>query len=58
MSAKGWELRAAVSLTRLLRERNKCKEARDLFAPVYMCFTEGLDTPDLKHAKTPLDELI
>jgi hypothetical protein len=26
-------------------------------APIYCCFTEGFDTPDLKEAKTLLDEL-
>jgi predicted ATPase len=30
---------------------------RDLLAPVYGWFTEGFDTPDLKEAKTLLDEL-
>jgi len=32
-------------------------EARDLLAPVYGCFTEGFDTPDLKEARALLDEL-
>jgi hypothetical protein len=32
-------------------------EARDLLAPVYGWFIEGFDTPDLKEAKTLLDEL-
>ncbi len=31
---------------------------RDLLAPVYGWFTEGLDTADLKEAKAVLDELI
>jgi predicted ATPase len=56
-SARTWELRAAVSLARLWRDQGKRNEARDLLAPVYGWFTEGFDTPDLKEAKTLLDEL-
>ena len=55
--AKLWELRAAVSLTRLRRGQGRCAEARDLLAPVYGWFTEGFDTPDLKEAKALLDEV-
>jgi predicted ATPase len=55
--AKMWELRAAVSLARLLRDQAKRVEARDLLAPVYGWFTEGFDTADLKDAKALLDEL-
>jgi len=55
--AKLWELRAAVSLARLWRDRDNRAEARDLLAPVYGWFTEGFDTPDLKEAKALLDEL-
>ena len=55
--AKLWELRAAVSLARLWRDRRYRAEARDLLVPVYGWFTEGFDTPDLKDAKALLDEL-
>ena len=55
--AKLWELRAAVSLSRLRRNQGRRAEARDLLAPVYGWFTEGFDTPDLKQAKALLDEL-
>jgi predicted ATPase len=55
--AKLWELRAAVSLTRLRRDQGCLAEARDQLAPVYGWFTEGFDTPDLKEAKALLDEL-
>ena len=56
--AKLWELRAAVSLARLLqRNQGHRAEACDLLAPVYGWFTEGFDTADLKDAKTLLDEL-
>jgi len=55
--AKLWELRIAASLARLRRDQGREAEARDLLAPVYDWFTEGFDTPDLKDAKTLLDEL-
>ena len=56
-SAKSWELRAATSLARLWAERGGRAQARDLLAPIYGWFTEGLDTPDLNDAKALLDEL-
>ena len=55
--AKSWELRASVSLARLWREQGKPQQARELLAPVYGWFTEGLDTRDLKEAKVLLEEL-
>jgi predicted ATPase len=55
--AKGWELRAATSLARLLRKHGLIAEARDVLAPVYNWFTEGFDTADLKDAKALLEEL-
>jgi predicted ATPase len=55
--AKLWELRAAVSLARLRRDQGRRAEARNLLAPAYGWFTEGFGTPDLKEAKTLLDEL-
>jgi predicted ATPase len=54
---RGFELRAAVSLAGLRRDQGRHAEARDQLAPVYGWFTEGLDTQDLKEAKTLLDEL-
>jgi predicted ATPase len=56
-SAKLWELRAATSLARLWRDRGKYNEARDLLAPIYNWFTEGLDTPVLREADLVLEEL-
>jgi predicted ATPase len=56
-SAKLWELRAATSLARLWRDQGKRAAARDLLAPVYGWFTEGLETNVLKDAKALLDEL-
>jgi predicted ATPase len=55
--AKSWELRAAMSLARLWRDRGKVQQARELLAPVYNWFTEGFDTRDLKEAKALLEEL-
>jgi tetratricopeptide (TPR) repeat protein len=56
-SAKWWELRATVSLARLLRDTNRCDEARAMLGDIYSWFTEGFDTADLKEAKALLDEL-
>jgi predicted ATPase len=56
-NAKMWELRAATSLARLWRDQGKRTEARDLLAPVYNWFTEGLDTPVLTEAKGLLESL-
>ena len=55
--AKSWELRVAMSMARLWRDRGRRDEARDLLAPVYGWFTEGFDTRDLKQAKAMLDTL-
>jgi predicted ATPase/class 3 adenylate cyclase len=55
--AKSWELRAAMSLSRLWQQQGKRAEARQLLAPIYSWFTEGFDTPDLQEAKALLDEL-
>ena len=55
--AKWWELRATLSLARLLRDTNRCDEARTLLGEIYNWFTQGLELPDLKDAKTLLDEL-
>lgn len=51
---RGFELRAAVSLARLLVAQERRDEAHDILAPVYGWFTQGFDTPDLKDAKTLL----
>ena len=55
--AKSWELRAAMSLARLLSDQGKRQTARDLLAPIYDWFTEGFDTGDLRKAKALLGEL-
>jgi class 3 adenylate cyclase/predicted ATPase len=55
--AKSWELRAAMSMARLLRDQGTPRQARELLAPVYGWFTEGFDTLDLKEARALLDAL-
>ena len=55
--ARSWELRAAVSLARLLVAEGRLAEARGALATVYDWFTEGLDTTDLREAKALLDDL-
>ena len=57
MSAKAWELRSTMSLARLLDQEGRRDEARTMLAEIFNWFTEGLDTPDLKDAKTLLNEL-
>ena len=55
--AKSFELRATVSLAKLLRDTNRGNEARRMLADIYNWFTEGFDTADLKDAKALLEEL-
>jgi predicted ATPase len=55
--AKGWELRAATTLARMLQQRDQPGRARECLAPVYEWFTEGFETPDLKEAKELLRRL-
>ena len=57
MKAKAWELRATMSLARLLAKQGRRDEARTMLAAIYNWFTEGFDTPDLKDAKVLLDQL-
>jgi hypothetical protein len=63
--AKSLELRATVSLCRLLQQRRpelvegqgRGEEGRQMLAEVYGWFTEGFDTPDLIEAKALLEDL-
>jgi class 3 adenylate cyclase/tetratricopeptide (TPR) repeat protein len=55
--AKGWELRATMSLARVLDGQGRRVEARLILAEIYNSFTEGFDTADLKDAKALLDDL-
>jgi predicted ATPase len=55
--ARSYELRAAVSLSRLWQQQGKQAEAYELLAPTYGWFTEGFDTADLLEAKALLEVL-
>lgn len=55
--AKSWELRATMSLCRLLYNQGKREQARIQLSEVYNWFTEGFETPDLKEAKSLLEAL-
>jgi predicted ATPase len=55
--ARSWELRATMSLAKLLAQQGKREEARAMLAGIYGWFTEGFDTADLQNAKALLDEL-
>ncbi len=55
--ALAWELRAATSLARLLRDQGRSANAIACLQPIYDRFTEGFDTADLITAKQLLNEL-
>jgi predicted ATPase len=55
--ALSWELRAATSFARLLRDQGRSGEGTELLQPIYDRFTEGLETVDLKAAKSLLHDL-
>jgi predicted ATPase len=46
-----WELRTATSLCRLRYKQNQVAQGRDLLAPIYAQFAEGLHTADLTTAR-------
>ena len=52
-----WELRAALSLARMLVDQDRRDDARRVLQPVYDRFTEGFGTPDMRAAKRLLDAL-
>jgi class 3 adenylate cyclase/tetratricopeptide (TPR) repeat protein/ribosomal protein L40E len=56
-SARMDQLWATMALARLLAGQGRRDEARAMLADIYNWFTEGLDTRDLKDAKTLLDQL-
>ena len=56
-SAKSWELRAVMSLSRLWQGQGKQAEARQMLQEIYGWFTEGFDTADLKDAKALIEAL-
>jgi class 3 adenylate cyclase/predicted ATPase len=52
-----FELRAAAALSRLQCAPEQRKQRAALLRSIYGGFTEGFDTPDLKEARSMLDEL-
>jgi predicted ATPase len=52
-----WELRAATSLARLLRDQGRPADATACLQPIYDRFSEGFGTADLIAAKQLLDDL-
>jgi predicted ATPase len=55
--ARSLELRAARALAGLWAGSGRNAEARDLLAPLYCSFREGLETPDLAAARSVLSAL-
>ena len=55
--ARSWELRATMSMARLLSAQGKREAARNLLATICDWFTEGFDTSDLREAKALSIEL-
>jgi ATP/maltotriose-dependent transcriptional regulator MalT len=56
-SAPAWELRTAISLTRLLIRQDRAPDALRMLLPLYQRFSEGLESFDLQAAKALLDRL-
>jgi ATP/maltotriose-dependent transcriptional regulator MalT len=56
-NSKSLELRAAISLARLLRQQGRAAEGRNLLAECYSWFTAGFQTADLQQAQEQLDTL-
>jgi len=56
-SAKSLELRATMSLSRLLIKTGRKEEAKKILIEIYDWFTEGFATRDLKEVKKLLEEL-
>ena len=55
--AKSLELRAALSLGRLMAAHGRSLEAQREVAPIFAWFTEGLETEDLRAARSFLARL-
>lgn len=55
--SKAWELRATTSLARLWHAQGRRTEARAALAAVYGGYTQAVETPDLRDAKSLLEVL-
>ena len=56
-AAKSLELRACISLSRLMSQQERNAEALALLAPTYEWFTEGFDTADLQDGRCLVEDL-
>jgi hypothetical protein len=56
-SAKGLELRAAISLARLLLQQRRSDEAYDILTPVHDWFQQGFDEPIMRQVQSLRDAL-
>jgi predicted ATPase/DNA-binding winged helix-turn-helix (wHTH) protein len=55
--APAWELRAATTLARLLRDSSRSDMAKSLLHPLYERFTQGFETEDLRSARALLETI-
>jgi adenylate cyclase len=55
--ARSWELRTAMSLSRLWQQQGKQADAYQMLAKIYSWFSEGFDTADLQEARALLEAL-
>ena len=56
-SAKFFELRASMDLSRLWQQQGKQQQAWQLLSGIYAWFDEGFSTPDLQDAKNLVEQL-
>ena len=54
--AKLWELRAALSLSRLWQQQGQLAQTQELLSGVLEWFTEGADTADVQEAQAFLGQ--
>ena len=52
--AKGWELRASISQSRIWQQQGRRTEAKDLLASIIEYFPPDLNVPDLNEARALL----
>jgi predicted ATPase len=55
--AKSLELRSTLSLSRLYKKQGKSEIARGILREIYDWFSEGYNTPNLRDAKSLLNEM-
>jgi DNA-binding SARP family transcriptional activator/tetratricopeptide (TPR) repeat protein len=56
-NARSWELRAAIDLAHLWQKQGRGDEGRQKVKEIYVWFTEGFDTPDLREARKLIGEV-